>query len=1717
MALNIVTVPERDFGSGVDTQSPPNQIQPGYVEDLLNADPKPTGPIAKRKGYQGYAGNVPVRVMEFESDGTQLEFILDSAIDLTTIRSTPIIVYGKTSTAHTGDFTTTDTAQYYASIDTDPRKTLVAGASQTLSIPATEHLLTTPAIWFGLTKSDDPVNASNTIFYPNQIQINKTTYNTDITYDNLTGSDFDAFVYFSDKSTDSPTSYFGNAAGVPDTTSSLPVGTSTFQIIAAEHNLGSSQIQVKVFQDDGTNYIEIVPDIVTINKTTAEVNVTLTNGTTGAIDIIFSLAVVPTENFVTGAVATGTSNTVSIDLSAYDAATNFVYLSCYTDDGTTLSQVIPDSIVIDTTSQTMEVSFTDSGSGGASFVIYWEFATVTSNKLRVTPNTATPAYTDLKPQMTIWGLDHAEIYGSEPADSRAGWVSHIDSYRSTGEARLVAGLGGNLYSAQLQVEGSNETTYKMPSMFPNLQALVAVDATIGPVFWDLGETPGRTRGFIRADNDGSNSFEISSITYDSGNGFVKYVISAPSLDIQGVLGTMISTSGIKDVLTVTDASFRIHNGEFSIEQVISGVDRLNIWVSNSSVTDTDWDITGAGGRAAIYTDRLTLTGTSPFISGDGLDSDLVGSTLTLSCLNSSGTALAIDGLVDVVSFPVGLKIVGSRMTQVIPLRTGAGIASVNNLVRGDMLSYTGINRLLRIKHINELSDVAVTIAVGDTVSAAVTLGSGTTDTLWVGEKILFRGGSSYNGTYEISEIVSTSVFKVLSELTATDSATLVGKTIHIDEALEWEDSTTSANEFSVVERWIPIEAPTDSYDLTESTFARYFDTNGASDQPILRSTMVKDSLYLTNGDDEVLKFDGSNLYRAGLFRWQPNLFMSVDSTSTGLIDVNNPSISTTAHSQNKVTLSAVSDKSVLKAGDTVKYSVDSLNYIIDSIQEISGTSYIYLDRAITAGTAAGTLSRISRFRYYFRLNAVDINNNIIASAVVGSSDFVAELTVDAGVRIKLVGMPAWDIYDYDRLEVQIYRTKSNTLAPFYRITTLPMSFNNGSAYIDYVDSDADDDLINLDEVSTALSGAELGTAWSEPLRAKYVTSAGNRLILGNIKDYATLDIQLLRTGASLTTANLSGLSWLFRKDNEDTGTTTNMVDRATYEFRTTAAALVIGGITASTTTFTVAHAGHTQVVGNWVYIYRDAVGSFNPKFSGWHQISSISAGVSFTIKFNSDGTVPATNPNRYIPAATSKNIPVLLGTDGNYGMLNGNTLGSEEFRAMRRLSDAINASMRATDVTITGQELFRPWMIANAGNDFESGQLVLKQPKQSDTFLEVVLPAFSSVVEMFVNSTKRTQSSSVSAIQKLFPSRIIASYANFPEIFDAPTVLNDSDSDSAIDVNAADGQEITATIPFFGESAFGAAQKSGIIVVFKTNSIYLVDLAAKDAGTNAVQKIESQGKGCTAPYSVTVTRAGIMFANETGLYRLNRSLAIDYIGRKYEGKFQENVERTALDVAAGHHDAIDNLYKLSYPIVGSIIPSNVAVYNHVREYEAQNGTDGSWTTYDNHPAIGWANLGTAAYFAATIGRVFSIRKLGEVTDYRDDDAAIAMTAITRANDFTDGGVRKVVRGIVVHYIGENSTGTTLRVARDLIDNFDQTDAFQIKKNLDDTGLGDTGEIKVNTISSVVNSSKGVYFQLKFENSTIDELVEIVGVDWRIAGLTDKGVLQARQSLTIRVN
>lgn len=1741
----------QDFSRGIDQKSAPSNIPDGFSEDLINVVTDPNGFVSKRPGYEGFYGYLPIRITSIQHSGTNIYFTLDSSINVGNIIESPIVVYGKLSGAQSGDFSTTDAGAYYTTFTTGVRSTLDA-PSDTVTVTDSIHGVLFDEVALDVVEATNIGTNGNRWFVPDRLDIaNASTFDVDVTGTQPASIEF--FTLIANKNTVAGSSYvnpdqtvqyqttidsvsgdiitaaahglftgdrisFGATPPAPlvvsteyyvirlsadtysvATTRALAVAgtvitlTNTtagaiatvaegyITIAAGTHALSNYNIIPYVYYLDGSEYVKLFLTDFTVNTASGLVNVAITNSTAAAMDVRVVLVAADPADVEVLSLSAGTSGTISI--STADA---FNFFALYYAAGAVNILTLPDSVEYDDITETMTVSITNSGTSTESFKFFYAAATVQSSVLTVTDAGGISAsYTDTAPQLTLWGVPHSEIY--DTAANEEGFVNHIDTYRTALESRVIAGLGGNIFGAYERSEVA--AAYKIPQGSVDIEGTISTDALIAPAFITTDDAADRTNGNIIADDVVDNKALVTAATFIS-SGVVQYTLSLTNKS--GDLGSVINvTAATADWLTVTGMARAANNGTFKIAAVDNASDTIT--VQNDAITEALFDETGAMGRAGIFTDRITLSANSKFMAGDIFDAALFGD-VEPTVLTSSATTVVLGNVTGRALATAGTALYPVRTTDVIPLTS-----SMANFVRGDMCTVSGLDRKVRIIAINNSVDVnisSITVAGG-----IATLTSAAAHGLRTGHKanLLRTGVDDYDTKVTVLTVPNTTSFTFATVGTTTASAgVILGKTIQIDEELAIQDDAAAPVTFTVQGRWLPIEAPISADALPKPTYIKHFNALDYDKQQPLRSTMVKDNLYFTDSYNQVMKFDGTNVYQAGLFRWQPQLFAQID-TTTGSIPLDGTQA--TVNGAIVANRFVVTDSSAqFKAGDIIIHTDNNATYVVQSVDVAN--DFIFTTVAIT-GTNAGTLKLVTRYKYYFRLNAIDANGNIIASAATGKDDFVVDMTAAGQVHMRLLGLPVWGIYDYDALELEVYRTARHTDGPFYRIGVKDVSFAAGAGYIDFQDTVIDDFLADFDPVGVGTGLApDLGTGWTQPLRAKHITSLGNRLVLGDITDYPTLDITLRHTQGvgSVTAANLDGKLFLFKRDTSDSGTSTSMVDRAKYEFKTSGAVTIVPNtdIATTSTSFTVNEAAHGLAVKDWVYFFHAAAGSDNElDFAGWFQVASVGDVDHFTVTFSGHsrgaGGGAATDVDRYVAATTKSNIPVWLGTDGNYNVVGGNIIN--EFTAMLRLSNAINSTMRMTNTALSGQTTFVPWMVAQAGNSIGLGRMVIRQEKPMDETLSVVLPSAITGGSIFVGNERQAASAEVDAVETKFQSRVLISYAEYPELFDNP-YGDETSSTSIVDINPADGQRLTGIIPFFADSVFGQGAAEGVLAVFKTNSIYVVDL-----DTRKKTKVQSRGLGCTAPDSIAPTKDGIIFANESGVFKLEKDLSVTPIGENLERIFKDQVNRDQLALLKGHHYGIGQQYKLSVPVgEGQDRNNQVLVYDYRRE--GQDGRFGAWTRFTNHNATGWANLAKDAFFATDDGQVFRIRSSDTADDFRDDADAVAdMEILLRANHFGAPGTRKVVRNVVSHFHLRHSSmeGTEIEMSQNLDGSFESAGTMNLVK-------GATN--KVEPVRSSLPNRKMTYIQLRYTNSTKDESVILAGVDYHAALLNYKGVKES---------
>ena len=1749
MASQYQQISITDLSKGIDQRSSPNAIPEGFAEDLRNVITNSTGQLAKRPGYEGFYGYLPMRIIQVVHTGNQITFSLDSSIDVSRTVSSPIVVYGKLSGTRSGDWSTTNNGEYYTSF-TDSTRTTLTAALDTVDVPQTIHGVATDEVLIQIHQATNPGGKDNTLIIPSITIPNAAAF--DVTVAGTIEEDISFYTLIAEPET-------GYVHGDVEITAST---TADITITAGTHGLSNFNIIPQVYLLSGTDYIQLPLPDVELDTSTGTVTVSITNSDLSSIFIrvILSSALATNAEFKT--ITAGTTDTIVISTS-----NPFNFIATYQSVGTTSTLVMPGSAIYDEAAQELTITITNSGTSTQYFRVYWQEATIMSSSVTVTDNgDVSTNYTDTAPQLTMWGISHEDVYPA--SDYQEGHVNHIDTYRSDTQSRVIAGLGGNIFGSYTRSE--SDAGYLIPGYFVQLEAQVSGDTVLTPVFLDPDEEADRTHGNVVADNIVDNKAIVTAVEYVS-SGVTKYTLSLTN-QVGDLSDAINVTSAVADRLTVTGMAHPINNGTFKITAVDNAL--LTITVENSAVTIAEFNETGANGYAGIFTDQITLSANSKLMAGDTFSSVLFDG-YEPTVLLSSGTTVVVTGITGHTLITSGTTLYPTRTTNVIPLAS-----TMTNYVKGDMCELTGISQKVRVLSVNNSTDVTITSITSTGTLATVTA---TAHGLAVGDTVVLlrTGVVGYDIAVTVENVLSEDSFTFVTTIaTSANAGVILGKTVTIDEEIEVYDDILAPMQVNVVGRWLPIEAPTTTDGLVETTYISHFDTNEYDQQTVLRSTMVNDTMYFTNQEDQVMKFDGTSIYQAGLFRWQPQLFCQTDVTVTSLaLDSSAANVTATADGKFSVD---VGEAVQFSAGDIVTFSANSSVYTIVTADVIN--DIVYVTPVITGGTT-GTLKKAPRFKYYFRLNAIDANKNVIASAMTDANDLVMDLLEEGQIKIRLVGMPVWGNYDYDTLELEVYRTKRGTAAPFYRIGVKDISFSHGYGYIDFTDS-IEDEYLNssmLDSVAIGTGvGIELGTGWTQPPRAKYVTSLDNRLVLANVKDYDELDIKFRSDDSlrAIDVANLSGKKLLFKKDTTDSASTTNMIDRVNYEFVTSGNhAIAPGAITRDSTSFTVTPAaGHTLVAGDWVYLYHSRVEIDNHlDFAGWWQVASVSTTVSFTIDYANSITlltsktvsavntgtdvittsashglvvnhrvvfsgadlpdplvagtiyyvvsVPSTtefavsttqggtavnlidagtgtrtlirdwHADQYVSTTTTKDVPVWLGTDGNLGMVGANILN--EVSAMTRLASAINATMRMTDTSLASPNMatFVPWMIASAGNGFGGGRVVIRQEKPFTTTMSVKLPAAEITgASMFVNGVKRVAAAEIDATTRAMQSRVLLSYRNYPEIFDRP-FSDEGQGVSVVDVNSADGQEITGVIPFFGDSVFGQGTSESTLAVFKTNSIYLVDIY-----TRAKSKIQSRGLGCTAPHSIAATRDGIMFVNNSGIYRLNRDQSISYIGGSVERIFQDEVNQDQLDLLRGHHYGVGRQYKLSVPIDDETRNSQVLVYDHQRE--SNEGQEGAWSRFTNHPATGWTNLEKDAFFATTNGQVFKIRTTGTETDFRDDAAAVdEMVILLKANALGAPGSRKIIANVVSHFHLRTTSmvGTELEVSSDLDGEFESAGTFTLIKGQNN---------KVETVKSSLPTRRLTYIQLRYINSTKDEEVILAGIEFTASLLNVKGIKES---------
>jgi hypothetical protein len=1676
--MQYVSVSEKTFARGINQLAAEDSIPEGFVEDLVNADANPDGLIEKRTGYVGHLGGLPLRVVKIERlpglvNNLCLTFddavSVNEGLDLGSVPAQPVVLYGKTSTA-VGPFSSSGyISRWYPTFSANARKTYTANTlAGTVVQTAGEHASSSPNMLVQVTESLSALNKSNSLLFQGGttqgIAVDTTSRDITVQYGNLDPADVNVFVFV--KEIPGAGTGYTHSFSLVDPPGDTIV-TSTITILAATHGLNSFNIIAQVFQQvtdmSGTYLRQIVPSKVEIDSSTGAVTVTIEHD--DAIDGRVQLYTPPVGQQLVGALQGSGTTTVVLPKPDLD----FPLLQVYLRSGSTDELVIPDSVETDVDASTITVTFQNSGA--EQYVMHYDAVDVRVNKLCVTDSDTGSLQTDSEPEVVVYGLPHGEVYESQGSEARRdGWVHHIDSYvRVTAEQTtrtLVAGLGWNFFTEQ-----ARDSALRIPLLYPRLRSRVDSVATLAPAFG----YPERTRGHFSFTGDAEGWTSIQSITYASAGRMI-VTLSTPGISETGTpLRTLLAnpTSAVADTLTVQGAEFSALDGEWPIYSYAVGADTLALTVL---LDDAHPDLTtGGSGLGGVFSDVLPLDSQAGFLPGDLLYAPALpeGSSLRVLGRIEAGTDVVVGDVSEPYELSAGQLVTGQHEGRIFGARNLDGTvvafsdASFLTPVRTDDIRFVrGDAEGIEYPHpfaIQHVLGTSVPLTSYNGTTKELTLASpGDATKFAVGQWIALDCLGRFSCECQIEDITPT------GELVLTGgpdgSYTLTGQSIlsglSLPTSVTVRDDSFNRNYFVVDGRWLPIEQPTIDnavHTLAAETRTKHLTVNDYGTQPYVRSTTIANNIYLTNGQDPVLKYDGVGIHRAGFYRYQA-----------------------------EATLTLVTH-------------------------------------------SGGELEADKFYRYYIRYEAIDQNGNVVTLAATGSEDLLVETanSTKGTIYIRCNNLPdvGGDNFEYDRLFVSLYRTSgaatAATTGTLYLVERKTVTAAWNQPYVSFVDNYRDSALRELDNFASIPGTTEFATLTEGPLRAKHITTLSNVLVLANTSSWPRVRMQI-QAQSNAAYSDLSGKKFRLRKDTTSTATTTDMTGVVNYEYVTSAGTAASATVASGVATVSVTG---TWAAGDWIYLSATTTPNNTdiPRLRGWYMIETGGTNT-LTVRDASlaNGSVVDTHLRVWHAAGSKKDVPiVLLALDQNWtDSIPGSTLND----VVRQTSIAINASMRAVNRSVSGMTSFAPWVISNGGGDYTQGALVLEQPYYAaETFsFEQVSGSepftTASNYSLFVEGFAVTDTTKQLSLVQRYPSRIHLSKVSYPETFYSNTLhLDDPQQGDSLDINAADGQEITAVIPFFGTSTAGQGSQDAKLVVFKTNSVYFVDLTPHFVGESPTfQLIQTQGLGCGAPYSPAYVQGGIMFANEAGIYKLSMGNDVTPHGQFIERIWKGEVNRDQLAVMQGHNFATGRRYKLSVPMGDAVVNSDVLVYNYTAE---SRGQFGSWSRYDAHPATGWCNLLGREYFGSTSGRVYTNRASSTRFDYADAaEQPIQAVALLRTTDFGDASVRKRLLHVTAAYraprtdgLNLSQLGTALSVAVDQRDQFTSTQLYTGGGKTQATGLGDQWAVKGDTLRYSVAISKARYFQVRVENATLYEPLELTGITYRVAGLTTLGTKEAADS------
>ena len=250
-------------------------------------------------------------------------------------------------------------------------------------------------------------------------------------------------------------------------------------------------------------------------------------------------------------------------------------------------------------------------------------------------------------------------------------------------------------------------------------------------------------------------------------------------------------------------------------------------------------------------------------------------------------------------------------------------------------------------------------------------------------------------------------------------------------------------------------------------------------------------------------------------------------------------------------------------------------------------------------------------------------------------------------------------------------------------------------------------------------------------------------------------------------------------------------------------------------------------------------------------------------------------------------------------------------------------------------------------------------------------------------------------------------------------------ANSAI-INADDGDEITAIVPYYENR----------IIVFKKRRIFQVTIPPDmTSAADWVIQLISNNTGCVAEGSAVQVNSDIFFLSDDGIRSLVRSAADDFtsvglpISEVIKDVIQEiNVAEIGISTAAFY----DNRYFLAVPTGSNDFNDTIIVYNTVL-----GAFEGTWTPNVMQFALSnFQDEGLRLMMKSTTGQIqkySGYKTPAQVTTADYQDAGVDYESYVRTKDFNFGDPFAEKHGSHFEVVFDDSfsTDTTISIQRDI--------------------------------------------------------------------------------------